>query len=566
MSGHSLTEPLPSLDQCMDASASANVNNSVSSPSPSPTGETTVDNKDDSNDIHKEEEEITSVEERIDANDHARISSNSNSSSTDENASNTMNTNSDNTLSPPTLKSKNINLILLYTYFSFSSRSLWNQSTLSAFVYLLQSNDPKYVGILTCIMGVSQLVSSFPSGVLADKYRRDTILKLSAIVGVIAAISTTVAARDKSYSVLAVALSIWGLYQGASGTSISALFADSMMDGDRSKYFTQQKIVQLMGNATGPLSALVIFSCIGNDWTVQECQFVLTAGQLLSLPALAMLFFLSDDYAVVATSSTTLTTSTNVATDENSTDHDNSSPSSLLSNDLETPLLLSKAEEEEEFNDNPPGEQYGSDDNTKMEESSKSTRLIPILISAADLLGGLAAGMSVRYFPIFFLDNLKLTPSQVQITFLASTIFMAIGTQIAQRMGAKIGRLNTAIFAKWIGAAFFLSMIVSYQNHAPTTLVCVLWVLRTAIMNTTSALTKSILMDNVASEQRAKWSALESINMFGWAGSAAFGGYLVDWEGIIFNFYATMILQLVATIPFFFLIGKIPKENNANLN
>lgn len=73
-------------------------------------------------------------------------------------------------------------------------------------------------------------------------------------------------------------------------------------------------------------------------------------------------------------------------------------------------------------------------------------------------------------------------------------------------------------------------------------------------------------MDNVASEQRAKWSALESINMFGWAGSAAFGGYLVDWEGIIFNFYATMILQLVATIPFFFLIGKIPKENNANLN
>ncbi|GAH01627.1 unnamed protein product, partial [marine sediment metagenome] len=55
---------------------------------------------------------------------------------------------------------------------------------LSAFVYLLKSNDPKYVGLLTAIMGIAQLLISFPSGVLADRYRRDTMLQIGSVIGV----------------------------------------------------------------------------------------------------------------------------------------------------------------------------------------------------------------------------------------------------------------------------------------------------------------------------------------------------------------------------------------------
>ena len=569
MSSNSLNLTSPPFDHRRHDSV--NAKNRDSSPISSLLDETTMNNEGNSNNTHKKQGEDAELDERIDANEHVMISSGSNSTAT-----NTMDADTDTSVSPPTPKSKNIILILLYTFFAFSSRSLWNQSVLSAFVYLLRADDPKFVGILTCIMGVTQLASSFPTGILADKYRRDTILKLSAIVGIIAAISTTVAAKDQSYTMLGVSLSIWGLYWGASETSISALFADSMLDGDRLKYFTQRSILLILGNSTGPLSAIIMFSFIGNDWTIQECQFVLCAGQLLSIPALVMLFFLSDDYAAVTTPNTT--TVNNAITDQNNivnpnhssdgyeidhTFHDNLSQSSPLSNDLETPLLLSQSQEEEEFSDNPLSQH---EDKTNIEESPKPTRLVPILISAADILGGLAAGMSIRYFPIFFLDNLNLTPRKVQINFLASTISMAILSQVSQRIASKIGILKTTILAKWIGAVLFLSMIISYQNHAPASFVSVLWVLRTAFMNSTSALTKSLLMDNVVPEERAKWSALESVNMFGWAGSAAFGGYLVDWEGIIFNFYMTVILQLVATTPFFFLLGKIKKSTVQNVN
>jgi hypothetical protein len=69
-------------------------------------------------------------------------------------------------------------------------------------------------------------------------------------------------------------------------------------------------------------------------------------------------------------------------------------------------------------------------------------------------------------------------------------------------------------------------------------------------MNATSALTKSVLMDHVPKEERAKWSALESLNMFSWSGSAVLGGFLVDYRGIVFNFCFTACLQFVATMPF----------------
>jgi len=67
-------------------------------------------------------------------------------------------------------------------------------------------------------------------------------------------------------------------------------------------------------------------------------------------------------------------------------------------------------------------------------------------------------------------------------------------------------------------------------------------------------------MDAVPKGERAKWSAMESVNMFGWAGSAALGGYLVDWKGIEFNFYLTAALQFVSTTPFWFILGKVSRK------
>lgn len=80
-------------------------------------------------------------------------------------------------------------------------------------------------------------------------------------------------------------------------------------------------------------------------------------------------------------------------------------------------------------------------------------------------------------------------------------------------------------------------------------------------MNAPGALTRSVLMDNVPKRERAKWSALESVTMFSWAGSAALGGLLVNWNGILFNFIFTAWFQLFSTIPLLLVSGRVSKEN-----
>jgi MFS family permease len=462
-------------------------------------------------------------------------------------------------------KSKNINRVLLYTFFSYASRSLWNQSVLSAFVYLLKADDPKFVGIITCVMGVSQLLTSFPAGYLSDKYRRDFMLKIASLVGFIASTLTIIAARMQEFMFLAVALSFWGVFQGISNPSVDALFADSMMDGERSKYFTKKIVCRYLGSSSGPLVALFMFSYLGNEWTIEECQFILCAAQVLSFPALIVLCSLNDDHNFATTS----TSSRN----RNSIPHDiedlvqkaedtigethrsSDSDLSLSSDDLETPLLSSSDDHLIEYSP-------GSVDDENETSNSYSlcnileSRLIPALVAASDMLGALAAGMSVRFFPIFFLDNLKMTPQMVQLIFLCSTIGMTMGGQISQHLGARFGRIETTIFLKLLGASFFMLMIVFYQYNAPVSIVLILFVLRTSIMNSPGALSRSVLMDSVPAEERAKWSSLESVNQVNWAGSAALGGFLVDWKGIVCNFYITATFQVLATTPLFFVLKR----------
>ena len=64
-------------------------------------------------------------------------------------------------------------------------------------------------------------------------------------------------------------------------------------------------------------------------------------------------------------------------------------------------------------------------------------------------------------------------------------------------------------------------------------LICSIYVVRTAFMNLTGALSWSVLMDNVPKDERGKWSTLESVNVFSCSGRDALGGLLVGLVGIL---------------------------------
>ena len=189
---------------------------------------------------------------------------------------------------------RNIKFILAYTVLMFAGRSMWSQTVLSAYVYLLRDNNAEAVGLLTAIMGISQLLLSFPTGYLADKFRRDTLLKSASVFGFVAISTTVVAVHRRSYSLLALALALWGALWGIVYTTISALFADSVPDGKRSLWFTRRVVLIKLGNMVGPIVVLVMFYLLGDKWTTKECSVVMMVGQVACIIPLLLLCWMKD--------------------------------------------------------------------------------------------------------------------------------------------------------------------------------------------------------------------------------------------------------------------------------
>ena len=91
--------------------------------------------------------------------------------------------------------------------------------------------------------------------------------------------------------------------------------------------------------------------------------------------------------------------------------------------------------------------------------------------------------------------------------------------------------------------------------------ICVpIYLLRTGLMNATYPLEESIMMDFVPSSTRARWKSIGAISQFGWCGSAALGGILIDSRGYTSTFRITAAVQGLATVIWLPLVYLVPKS------
>jgi hypothetical protein len=54
---------------------------------------------------------------------------------------------------------------------------------------------------------------------------------------------------------------------------------------------------------------------------------------------------------------------------------------------------------------------------------------------------------------------------------------------------------------------------------------------------------------SLQASQRIRWNSLEAINQASWAGSAVFGGFIIDRYGMTFNFVTTITMQVPSFPP-----------------
>ena len=439
------------------------------------------------------------------------------------------------------------------------------------------------------------------------------------MVGIFVSIATIVGVLEGQYAFLCACLVGWGVYGGMQNPPMEALFADSINAGQRSKIFTWKYGLVQGACAIGPLCSVVMFWVLGNEWQLEACQYVIVAGLILALFSSIFCFWFDDEKTHLTLSPATTAVVRRVAAKRRWKIEDEKRRQSLLgeqrsrsctvllegeeeeeggeegreeevvedptsgifknafgragvsgaSSALTVPLLQKEEEEEEEEESGRGGKRAVEIDSRKCclgctarRGSFCFTNYLPCIIVLTDVCFGLASGMSVRFFPLFFMETYNLSPMAVSGIYVLSPLLTSLASFCAQRLSHHLGRVSTTITCKLFGVSLLFLMCLLDYHHVSAFAVIPVYILRTALMNSTKPLTRSIIMDAVPKEDRGKWNSLESVTMATWSGSAVLGGLLVDKYGFLFNNLITASLQLVSTLPLFLVLGLVPCEKH----
>lgn len=160
---------------------------------------------------------------------------------------------------------------------------------------LTASNAP--VGFVKGIQGLVQLLCAFPAGYAADCTRRDRILILAGIVGVVASVLTAMAFELADMLLIYVAFGLWGAFTAFQSSAMEALFADSVPMGQRSAPFTLKYVIRNVALVLGPTSAMLLLWKYGDVWTLAALRPVLLFGAFIAAVSMVLLFQFNDDLA-----------------------------------------------------------------------------------------------------------------------------------------------------------------------------------------------------------------------------------------------------------------------------
>ncbi|KAI9982786.1 hypothetical protein PInf_008796 [Phytophthora infestans] len=455
----------------------------------------------------------------------------------------------------------------IFTLFFWSARSILFQQVVAGYVFVLtESNKP--VGIVKGIQGISQLLFSLPGGYFADHIRRDTVLKLSGAIGVVGAVITFFSVELTSINALYVAFGLWGLFAAFQSPAMEALFADSIPPGKRSFPFMIKYNISNLAQMLGPMLSICLFLFYGDQWQLPELKPVLEFGCVLAVIGSVILFQFDDDrakdYQINKTAEekerealleqmvqpSPLRTPKLVGNgseidmvydypDEDDITVDDNSPPTATEN---TALLLLKGKTAQEL-DLQRLQEVDDDEEGYMAHIDAKflcfrTKHVPYILFVSDFIISNGAGMTINFFPLFFKEEYGLTPIHVCALFMSQPLVVMILSFAAQRLSKSCGRMPIIAFTR----AFSVACLFSMAYAQPMALQIVLFLMRGGMMRCSQPLRRSILMDYVPKNIRARWNALEGLSVFSWSGSAVLGGFLIDAYGYRMCFIITSLV------------------------
>jgi hypothetical protein len=428
---------------------------------------------------------------------------------------------------------------LAATWFGFTGRGIWNQSVLPLLIYLLYPQELERVGYVTAAMGGSQVLGSlFTQYCVSPIWKRHELLQFASLTGFLSlGILSDAILFQVDWWWLLGGLVAWGFMWGITDITMPSLFADSLPLREETLYYTRASRLIRSSNTLGPVLVFVLFRFIlGDEWTVHNCSIVVAVGLAFCLPMVFLLCCLHelDDEEGLPEEIQVHDIS---QSDESCGSVDKVEHGGNVTEETEaiTALLDSSARSELES-------QAGG-------ACCSQNKTVPPLIIASYILSGVASGISIRYFPVFFVKEMGLNPTFVQALYMIAPLGQALVKYSSQNMAGCCGASCVAVALQWAFVGILLAMTYSYQQGMSVWIVSAAYLGQTFLMNSSTALTQSILWSTVSEKPAQKSFISEMFQLLFWSVGAAVGGYLVRTKGLLVAFEATAVLQLVASIP-----------------
>lgn len=432
----------------------------------------------------------------------------------------------------------NVVITCVLAVLSPAADSVWQGTVLTTFLYLVYGNN-SMVGFADAARGVFTLLIALPIGWAADRWSRKS--RLIAIGGALAplasgltmyAISRVNDDSASSYTALVIALCIWGAVYTIAKGPVQAIYAGSTRAGERTGFYTLKFQLGNVAAALGRVGTIVVFASSGDRWQVANLRVLIYAGLALEgLSALAMLGF--RDSALLPT--------------------------------------------EPKANTNPAERRSNASGGGPTGSPAAHPRvwMVPWILQVSSVFFGIGAGATVKYFPLFFSQDLQLSPVAVQSIFVLMPMANAAMSSLGLHMSRRIGRVQ-ALMVLRVSSILLLAVIAVVSMHLRGShrlaaesewtrrliigVVIALYLMRSALANCTTPISTSISMDFVPGSQRARWSSLASITQACFSGSAAVGGVLADRYGYGVVFLLTSAVHVAGTLIQAALLPIVPRH------
>jgi len=153
--------------------------------------------------------------------------------------------------------------------------------------------------------------------------------------------------------------------------------------------------------------------------------------------------------------------------------------------------------------------------------------LLAINLEFVSFITKIGAGMTVKFFPLFFRVDYNFTPMQVCMVMAGAPLCTSAMMQVCRKVSERTGRMHALLIFQFLGTACLWSMCYIRS----ILLVLPMFLLRGALMNARNPIMRAMVMDLVPVDRRGRWNSIQSMSSVTWSGSAALGGWIADWSG-----------------------------------